>query len=98
MSETHNYNKIDEVIAKKESRDKAIADFENNLKIACASVFATANGQYLAKYLKDICGFTEYQSDVNPNIAIYYKGRRDIYLHLRKFIPASCLINIEIKE
>lgn len=91
-------SKIDEVLEKQEEQKKAILDFEKNLKFSCAKVFATKEGQYVARYIKDLCGFTDVCNDVNPNVNIYKNSRRDVYINLRKFIPSSSLIKIEIKE
>lgn len=89
---------IDNILERKEQQKIIAKKLEQDLIFSCKKVFATKEGQLIARYIKDLCGFADTCQDVNPNINIYQNARRDVYIKLRRFIPAEALIKIEIKE
>ena len=95
----HNPNQTDLIKQKNEEVIQAQQEKEKNLKLVCANFFSTKNGKYFGKFLKEICKWDDTTCeniDVNPQVLAYQKGRRDIWLIVRNFIPAKDLANIEI--
>lgn len=89
-------SKVDELLKKqKEAEAKQKKEIED-LKLACKDVFSGVNGKFFLKYLKRLCLWSEQDLNINNDILIYKKGRRDIWTIIRNIIPKETLAQIEI--
>lgn len=91
-------SKIDEVFKRQQEKEQAEKELTENLKIACKEVFSDVNGKFFLKFLKDICFWAEQDPNINNEILIYKKGRRDIWAIIRNIIPPDILAQIEIYD
>lgn len=69
-----------------------------NLKVCCKDIFNSVNGKYFLLYLKSLCLWNDQDNNINNEILIYKKGRRDIWAIIRNFLPKDILAQIEIYE
>lgn len=69
---------------------------QENLKIAAKEIFKSKNGIYILNFLKDICLWNEQDTNINPNMVLYKKGRQDIWLVFRNVLPKDILTKIEV--
>jgi len=89
-------SKVDELLKKqREAEAKQKKEIED-LKLACQDVFSNVNGKFFLKYLKRLCLWSEQDLNINNDILIYKKGRRDIWTIIRNIIPKETLAQIEI--
>lgn len=54
------------------------------------------NANIILQFLKDISLWDLQDNNIDKEILAYQKGRRDIWLIIRNFIPRDILANIEI--
>lgn len=66
------------------------------LKQAIFEITQKDNANILLQFLKDISLWDLQDNNIDKEILAYQKGRRDIWLILRNFIPRDILANIEI--
>lgn len=69
---------------------------QENLKLAAREIFKGNNGIYILNFLKNICLWNEQDTNINPNMVLYKKGRQDIWLVFRNILPKDILTKIEI--
>lgn len=69
---------------------------QENLKLAAREIFKGNNGAYVLNFLKNICLWNEQDTNINPNMVLYKKGRQDIWLVFRNILPKDILTKIEI--
>lgn len=91
-------NKIDDLIRKQEENKEKQRQELENLKMASKELFSDVNGKYFLKYLKQICLWSEQDININAELLIYKKGRRDIWTIVRNVIPKDVLALIEIYD
>ena len=89
---------IDELIAKQKEEEEKQKKIVEDLKLACKETLSTTNGIFFLKYLKKISFWAEQDLNINPDILIYKKGRRDIWAIIRNVIPKDVLAQIEIYD
>jgi len=89
---------VDRILKEAEETIKKQEQEFKNLQNCCLELFKDENGKYLLKFLKDICCWAEEDLNVNRDIIIYKKGRRDIWLILREFLPKDILAQVEVFE
>jgi len=93
----HN-SKIDELLAKQSEAVEKEKKMVEDLKLACKDIFSTTNGKFFLKYLKRLSFWSEQDLNINNEILIYKKGRRDIWAIIRNIIPKDVLAQIEIYD
>ena len=91
-----NKTKVDDVIQKEKEKERKEKEEVEQLKIACKKVFSNINGIYFLNYLFKLCLWAEQDLNINSEILIYKKGRRDIWAIIRNVIPPEILKEIEI--
>ena len=91
-------NKIDEIFEKQKKEEEKQKKIFEDLKIACKGIASGTNGKFFLKFLKDICFWDEEDCNINNEILIYKKGRRDIWIIIRKILPPDVLAQIEIYD
>ena len=89
---------IDRLLEKQREADERQKRELENLKLCCSELFNNTNGKYLLRFLKRICCWAEEDLNVNHDMIIYKKGRRDIWLILRTLLPKDVLAQIEIYD
>lgn len=90
--------KIDELFEKQKEADERQKRELENLKLCCKELFKDVNGKYLLRFLMRICHWAEEDLNINHDMIIYKKGRRDIWLILRTLLPKEVLAQIEIYD
>ena len=83
----NNKSKIDEILEKQKQADLWKKKEIENLKLACREVFTDVNGKLFLKFLKKISGWNDQDNNINNEVLIYKKGRRDIWAIIRNLIP-----------
>lgn len=91
-------SKIDELFKKQKEADEKEKKMVEDLKLACKDIFSTPNGKFFLKYLKRLSFWSEQDLNINNEILIYKKGRRDIWTIIRNLIPKDVLAQIEIYD
>ena len=94
----NNKSKIDEILEKQKQADLREKKEIENLKLACREVFTDVNGKLFLKFLKKISGWNDQDNNINNEVLIYKKGRRDIWAIIRNLIPKDVLVQIEIYD
>ena len=89
---------IDEINKKKQEANEKSRQLQEDLKLAAKELFKDNNGKMFLKYLKEICLWDEVNLNINNEILIYKKGRRDIWSIIRSILPKDVLAQIEIFE
>lgn len=92
------HSKIDELFEKQKQAEEKQKKIVENLKLSCKDIFSTPNGKFFLKFLKDMCFWSEQDRNINNEILIYKKGRRDIWAIIRNVIPKDVLAQIEIYD
>jgi len=92
------HSKFDELIENQKAEIEKQKQVTENMKLVCQNLFVGQNGKYFLKYLKNLCLWSEQDININPDILIYKKARRDIWAIIRNFIPKEILAQIEIYE
>lgn len=93
-----NNSKIDELLKKQQEAEARQKKIVEDLKLACKDIFSTPNGKFFLKYLKNMCFWSEQDLNINNEILIYKKGRRDTWAIIRNVIPKDVLAQIEIYD
>ena len=93
-----NNSNIDELLKKQREAEEKHKQVVENLKLACKEIFSTPNGKFFLKYLKNMCFWSEQDLNINNEILIYKKGRRDTWAIIRNVIPKDVLAQIEIYD
>ena len=93
----HN-SKIDELLKKQQEAEEKEKKIIEDLKVVCKDIFSTPNGKFFLKYLKRLSFWSEQDLNINNEILIYKKGRRDIWAIIRNIIPKDVLAQIEIYD
>ena len=91
-------SKVDEILQKQKEADERERKKTEELKKACRDLFSDVNGKFFLKYLKTICLWSDQDTNINNEILIYKKGRRDIWAIIRNIIPKDVLAQIEIYD
>ena len=91
-------NIVDKIIKDKEIAENKERKEIENLKLACKELFKDNNGKFFLKFIKKSCGWNEQDNNINPEILIYKKGRRDIWTIIRNIIPKEILSQVEIYD
>lgn len=90
--------KVDQIKkAEKEQQEKQ-QQIDEKLKICFASAVATKEGIIAFKLIKKLSLWDEPCSNTNVDSEIYKKGRRDMWLMIREYLPPDILAKIEIYE
>lgn len=89
---------IDELLDKQREAEEKQKKIVEDLKLACKETLSSPNGIFFLKYLKNLCFWDEQDLNINPDILIYKKGRRDIWAIIRNVIPKDVLAQIEIYD
>ncbi len=79
------------------AEEKQKQEFEN-LKLCCKEVFSDVNGKYFLKFLNKLCNWAEEDNNINHDLLVYKKGRRDIWLIVRMLLPKDIVAQIEAYE
>lgn len=69
---------------------------QEKLKLAASKIFKGNNGVFILNFLKEICLWNEQDTNINPNLVLYKKGRQDIWMVFRNILPKEILAKIEI--
>lgn len=91
-------SRVDELLKKQREADEKQKKLVEDLKLACKDIFSTPNGKFFLKYLKNMCFWSEQDCNINNEILIYKKGRRDTWAIIRNLIPKDVLAQIEIYD
>lgn len=91
-------SKVDELLEKQRKADEKEKKLQEDLKVACQSIFSNPNGKFFLKYLKRMCFWSEQDLNINNEVLIYKKGRRDTWAIIRNIIPKEILAQIEIYD
>lgn len=91
-------SKVDFLLEIKQEKIKQEKEEIKNLKLACKEVFSDVNGKFFLKFLKKICGWNDQDNNINPEMLIYKKGRRDIWAIIRNIVPKDVLAQVEIYD
>lgn len=94
----NNKTKIDELIEKQNQAELREKKELENLKISAKEVFKSAEGKHILRFLKKACHWDEQDMNINNEVLIYKKGRRDIWLIIRNLLPKDVLAQIEIYD
>lgn len=89
-------SKVDEIIEKAKDAEEKEIQFTSDMKTVCQELFSSNNGKFFLKYLKKLSFWSEQDTNINPEILIYKKGRRDTWAILRNVIPKDILAQVEI--
>ena len=89
---------IDEILKLQKETEEKQRKLTEDLKLACKKLFASTNGKFFLKYLKNLTLWSEQDNNINNEILIYKKGRRDIWAIIRNVIPKNILAEIEIYD
>lgn len=89
-------SKVDEIIRQEQARAELEKEEAEKLKIACQAIFTNHDAFYFLKFLYRISLWAEQDTNINPEILIYKKARRDYWAILRNVIPKGVLAQIEI--
>lgn len=87
---------VDKIIEQEENKKKKEQEEFKKLEMACKEIFTTPDAYYLLKFLYKISLWAEQDTNINSEILIYKKGRRDYWSILRNVIPKGVLAQIEI--
>jgi len=88
--------KTDFIETQKQAEKDKQQQEEDNLKLVCKELFTNKNGYYFLRFLKKISLWDKQDVNVNTEILAYEKGRRDIWLIIRNFLPKETLVQVEI--
>ena len=88
--------KIEEIFKQRKEDIKKQKIEDDKLKLCCSKIFSSHEGKVVLKYLKKISLFHEQDLNINSETLIYKKGRRDIWLIFRNFLPVQVLAQVEI--
>lgn len=91
-------NKVDELLKKQREADEKQKKIVEDLKLACKDIFSTTNGKFFLKYLKRLSFWSEQDPNINSEVLLYKKGRRDVWAIIRNVIPKDVLAQIEIYD
>jgi hypothetical protein len=86
----------DEILKNQKEAEEKQKKVVEDLKLVSKELFSTINGKFFLKYLKRLCLWDEQDLNINNEILIYKKGRRDIWTIIRNIIPKDILAQIEI--
>lgn len=89
-------SKVDEILEQQRKAEQMNEQKTENLKLACKEIAESKNGQYLLKFLYEISGWAEQDCNINSEVLIYKKARRDYWSIVRNIIPLNVLAQIEI--
>lgn len=89
-------SKVDEIREQQQQAEQQNEKRTENLKLACKEIAETKNGQYLLKFLYEISSWAEQDCNINSDVLIYKKARRDYWSIVRNIIPPNVLAHIEI--
>lgn len=89
---------VDELLEKQQEADERQQRELENLKLCCQEIFKDTNGKYFLRFLKRICLWDEEDVNINHDIILYKKGRRDVYQIIRTLLPKDVLAQIEIYD
>jgi len=94
----NSYSKVDELLEKQAEREKREKQKIENVKLACKELFNNPNGKFFLQFIKRACGWNDSDRNINPEVLIYQKGRRDIWNIIRNILPKDVLAQIEIYD
>ena len=88
--------KMDEICKKQEEKIQREKQQVEKLKLACSEIFSNSNGKYFLNFIKNYCGWNSQDMNINPEVLIYQKGKRDVWVLIRNILPKNLLAEIEI--
>ena len=88
--------KMDEIYKKQEEKIQREKQQVEKLKLACSEIFSNSNGKYFLNFIKNYCGWNSQDMNINPEVLIYQKGKRDVWVLIRNILPKNLLAEIEI--
>lgn len=91
-------SKVDVLFEKQEEARKKQQKIVEDLMFACKDLFSTPNGIFFLKYLFKMCFWGEQDTNINHDVLLYKKGRRDTWAIIRNVIPKDILAQIEIYD
>ncbi len=91
-------SKVDDLMQKQREAEEKEKKKVEILKEIMKNSFSDANGIMFLKYLKTLCFWAEQDININSDILLYKKGRRDIWAIIRNVIPKDVLAKIEIYD
>jgi hypothetical protein len=91
-------SKVDAILTRQKEEKQRQEKMISDLKIACKELFSNNNGTFFLQYLKTLCLWAEQDNNINNEILIYKKGRRDIWAIIRNILPPNILAQIEIYD
>lgn len=94
----NNKSNVDLLIEKQKQADEKEKKFVEEMKVCCQDIFSSPNGKFFLKYLKKLSFWSEQDINVNHDVLIYKKGRRDVWAIIRNVIPKDVLAQIEIYD
>lgn len=87
---------MDEIYKKQEEKIQREKQQVEKLKLACSEIFSNSNGKYFLNFIKNYCGWNSQDMNINPEVLIYQKGKRDVWVLIRNILPKNLLAEIEI--
>lgn len=94
----HGKSKVDELVEKQAEAEKRKKQEVENMKLVCKEIFDNPNGKFFLQFLKKSCGWNDQDNNINGEVLIYKKGRRDIWTIIRNILPKDILAQVEIYE
>lgn len=91
-----NHSNVDEILEQEKAKKRKEEEEIKKLEMACKEIFTTPDAFYLLKFLYKISLWAEQDTNINSDILIYKKGRRDYWAILRNVIPKGVLAQVEI--
>lgn len=88
--------KIDEITKRQQEKEQREKQQVEKLKLACSEIFSNPNGKYFLEFLKNYCGWNSQDMNINPEVLIYQKGKRDVWVLMRNILPKKLVAEIEI--
>lgn len=88
--------RMDEIYKKQEEKIQREKQQVEKLKLACSEIFSNSNGKYFLNFIKNYCGWNSQDMNINPEVLIYQKGKRDVWVLIRNILPKNLLAEIEI--
>lgn len=89
-------SKVDDLFEKQQKQQERERKEIENMKLVCKELFKGNNGYYFLMYLKKLCGWNDQDNNINGDVLIYKKGRRDIWTVIRNLLPKDILAQVEI--
>ena len=89
-------NKLDQIKEVEDKQAQKQKELDEKLKICFASALKTKEGQIAFKLIKKLSLWDEASVNTSAEGELYKRGRRDMWLMIRQYIPKKILAQIEI--